>query len=332
MHRRQLVFGTIAMGLSPGPSAALARSRRAVDHALSDTSTADLDYWETSAEEHARGYRGRPPLTVPAALAADVDAIRPLLDIPLSVTARARLCRTTAQLTAMTAIVLHDVGDRREATHWFRTAAAAAAESTDRSLHAWVLGRSAMLPLNFGAPNAAADLADQARRAAGRQPTAAAALAASVAARAHALNGNTDQAVRALAAADRIADRLPADQRADTWLGYPEQKHHVHSSHALTTLGDTSRARESQTRALELSAPTSAMTRGLLALDAAACWARDGDPDQACRAAVKALADLPNGWRTGLTHTRALDLLYSVPAKHSHEPAVRDLTEALTAT
>ncbi|MFJ5556781.1 hypothetical protein ACIQCD_04930 [Streptomyces sp. NPDC093250] len=36
-------------------------------------------------------------------------------------------------------------------------------------------------------------------------------------------------------------------------------------------LGDTRRARESQQRALELSAPTSTMTRTLLNIDAAAC-------------------------------------------------------------
>jgi hypothetical protein len=34
-------------------------------------------------------------------------------------------------------------------------------------------------------------------------------------------------------------DRLPESDRSDTWLTYGEQKHHVHLSHAFTTLGDT---------------------------------------------------------------------------------------------
>ncbi|GHD07577.1 hypothetical protein GCM10010313_26890 [Streptomyces violarus] len=64
---------------------------------------------------------------------------------------------------------------------------------------------------------------------------------------------------------------LPEGERSDTWLTYSEQKHHVHLSHAYTTLGDTARAHESQQRALQLSAPTSTMTRTLLHIDAAAC-------------------------------------------------------------
>ncbi|MET7574949.1 hypothetical protein ABZT04_41775 [Streptomyces sp. NPDC005492] len=38
-------------------------------------------------------------------------------------------------------------------------------------------------------------------------------------------------------------NRLPEPERSDTWLPYDEQKHHVHLSHALTTLVDTRRAR-----------------------------------------------------------------------------------------
>ncbi|GED90713.1 hypothetical protein TNCT6_77980 [Streptomyces sp. 6-11-2] len=132
-----------------------------------------------------------------------------------------------------------------------------------------------VVPLNYGAPRAAAELADQARHAAGTRPTAAATLAAAV--YAHALNHQPKQARAALAAADALMNRLPEDERSDTWLTYGEQKHHVHLSHAFTTLGDTRRARESQQRALELSAPTSTMTRTLPNIDAAACAHHDGD-------------------------------------------------------
>lgn len=144
------------------------------------------------------------------------------------------------------------------------------------------------MPLNYGAPKAAADLAEQARQAAGTRPTAAAVLAAAVAARAYALNHQSEQARAALTAADALMNRLPEPERSDTWLTYGEQKHHVHLSHAFTTLGDTGRARESQQRALELSAPTSTMTRTLLHIDAAACSHHDGDTEQACRRTISA--------------------------------------------
>ncbi|MFF3129145.1 hypothetical protein ACFVRD_44610 [Streptomyces sp. NPDC057908] len=174
-----------------------------------------------------------------ADLVTDFADIRPLLGVPQPVATRVRLCRTAGQMAGMAAIVLHDLGSRREARAWFATAAHAAGESGDRQLHAWVMAREAMVGLNYGSPKAAAGLAEQARRVAGNSPTAAATLAAAVAARAYALSHQPDQARDALADADRLMERLSGEQRADTWFGHCEQKHHVHLSHALTALGDT---------------------------------------------------------------------------------------------
>ncbi|MFI6985309.1 hypothetical protein ACIBSV_43035 [Embleya sp. NPDC050154] len=159
---------------------------------------------------------------------------------------------------------------------------------TDDDLLAWTLAREAMVPLNYGAPRAAAALAEQVRWAAGNRATPAATLAAAVTARAHAVAHEPEQARRAVADADALMERLDTGARADTWLTHGEQKHHVHLSHALIALGDTRRARESQQRGLELSAPTSTMTRSLLTLDTAACDHHDGDTEQACRRATNA--------------------------------------------
>lgn len=68
-------------------------------------------------------------------------------------------------------------------------------------------------------------------RIAGTRPTASATLAAAVAARAYALNHQSEQARQALADADALMERLPEGERSDTWLTYGEQKHHVHLSH-----------------------------------------------------------------------------------------------------
>jgi hypothetical protein len=93
-------------------------------------------------------------------------------------------------------------------------------------------------------------------------------------------------------------NRLPASERSDTWPTYSEQKHHVHPSHPFTTLADTRRTRDSQQRALQLSAPTSTMTRTPLTIDAAACAHHDGDTEQACRRTVDALTAPPVDYRT----------------------------------
>ncbi|MFC9932527.1 hypothetical protein [Streptomyces sp. NPDC127190] len=331
MKRRDLLRGALAAGLTAPALAALTAARTDVDQTLSPDIPQDLADLEAAAESYGYGYHGQQPTRVLADLFTDLTTLRPLLTVPQPAPVRARLCRTAGQMAGMTAIVLHDLGSRRESRAWFATAARSAAESGDDQLHAWVLAREAMVPLNYGAPKAAADLADRARRAAGPRPTAAATLAAAVAARAYALNHQPEQARAALEAADALMNRLPDPERSDTWLTYGEQKHHVHLSHAFTTLGDTRRARESQQRALELSAPTSTMTRTLLHIDAAACAHHDGDSEQACRQTIAALTTLPDGYRTGLVRRRAQDLYKAIPAQHHHEPAVRQLRDLLAA-
>ncbi len=87
-----------------------------------------------------------------------------------------------------------------------------------------------MVPLNYGAPKAAAGLAERGLSRRRHRPTAAATLAAAVAARAYALNHRREQARAALEAADALMDRLPESERSDTWLTYGVPKHHVHRS------------------------------------------------------------------------------------------------------
>ncbi|MEU9471310.1 hypothetical protein AB0D78_32740 [Streptomyces avermitilis] len=329
MKRRQLLRGALAAGLTAPALAALTAARTDVDQTLYPDVPQDLSDLEAAAESYGYGYHGQAPTRVLADLVTDFTTLRPLLTVPQPAPVRTRLCRTAGQMAGMTAIVLHDLGSRRESRAWFATAARAAAESGDDLLHAWVLAREAMVPLNYGAPKAAAGLAERARHLAGHRPTAAATLAAAVAARAYALNHQSEQARAALEAADALMDRLPESERSDTWLTYGEQKHHVHLSHAFTTLGDTRLAHISQERALELSAPTSTMTRTLLNIDAAACSHHDGDTEQACRRTVTALTALPDGYRTGLVRRRALDLYEAIPAQHHRERAVRELRDVV---
>ncbi|MGW3631865.1 hypothetical protein ACWD7F_17145 [Streptomyces sp. NPDC005122] len=331
MKRRNLLRGALAAGLTAPALAALTAARTDVDQTLSPDTPQDLADLEAAAESYGYGYHGQAPTRVLADLVGDFTALRPLLTAPQPAAVRTRLCRTAGQMAGMTAIVLHDLGSRRESRAWFATAARAASEAGDGRLYAWVRAREAMVPLNYGAPKAAVGLADQARHAAGNRPTAAAVLSAAVAARAYALNHQPEQARTALAEADALMGRLPAGEQSDTWLTYSEQKHHVHLSHAYTTLGETPRARESQQRALELSAPTSTMTRTLLSIDGAACAHHEGDTEQACHRAVAALTVLPGDYRTGLVYRRALDLYEAIPAVHHREHAVRDLRDVLAA-
>ncbi|MFD8544998.1 hypothetical protein [Streptomyces sp. NPDC059649] len=325
MKRRNLLRGALAAGLTGAGAAALTAARQDLDSALADPPTADLSYWESTAERYGYGYNGKAPTDVLSGLVLDFDDMKPLFGAPQSVKSRTRLCHVAGQMAGMTAIVLHDLGDHREAHAWFHTARRAAGESGDTGLHAWALAREAMVPLNFGAPAVAADLAEQSRSLAGGQPSAAAALACAVAARAHAAHGNRDAALAAVTEAERLMDRLTPQQAADTWFGYPEQKHHVHLSQALTILGETARAYATQARALELSRSPSLMTRALISIDRATCLAHDGEPEEAARVAAQAFGELPTAYRTGLTRTRALTLYRSIQTS----PGVGQLRDVL---
>ncbi|WP_329492547.1 hypothetical protein OG618_37795 (plasmid) [Kitasatospora sp. NBC_01246] len=331
VKRRDLLRGALAAGMTGTALAALAHTRQHLDLALTGNPSpaSDLDHWAATAEHYAYGYGGAAPAARLAEIVADVADLQPLLQRPQPAPIRAELCHAAGKLSGMAAVVLHDLGEAREARAWFSSAASAAAESGDRRLHAWILAREAMTPLTYGAPRAAAALAEQARHVAGTTPSASAALAAAVAARAYALTGQREQALAALADVARLANLLDVGERADTWLTLPEQKEQVHLSHAYTLLGETGQARQAQARALALTGPSSHQARTLLLLDGALCDQRDGDTAQACRQAVAALLALPSDQRTGLTRSRALDLYRAIPSQRRGEQAVRDLRELI---
>ncbi|MGX2995610.1 hypothetical protein JNUCC64_15160 [Streptomyces sp. JNUCC 64] len=315
MKRRDILRGALAAGTAgPGLAAALSATRHDIDTALTaDRSPADLGFWEATAERHGHGYHGRSPTEILAGLLDDFADLGARLSESRTVKSRVALCQVAGRMAGMVAVVLHDLGQHRESHRWFGTAARAAEQSGDGVLHAWVLAREAMVPLNYGAPRAAAELAGRARHLAGGTPSAAAALAAAVASRAHAAAGRHDEARRAVAEVEGVVGRLAPDQRADTWFGYPEQKHHVHLSQTFTLLGETDRAYATQRRALELTRTPSRMTRALIALDTAACRAHDDEPEEAARLAVEAYEALPDAYRTGLTRTRAVALHRALP-------------------
>ncbi|MEU3598406.1 hypothetical protein ABZ714_06670 [Streptomyces sp. NPDC006798] len=313
MKRRAVLRGALAAGMAGPGLAALTTTRNDIDAALASERTTDLDHWESTAERYGHGYHGQAPADVLWDLVAEFDDLKPLLTRPHRDADRSVLTHVTGQMAGMVAIVLHDLGQHRESHRWSATAARAAQESGDRLLHAWVLAREAMVPLNYGAAAVSARLADRARHLAGSTPSAPAALASAVAARAYAVGGDRQRALEAVADVERLAERLTPQQRADTWFGYPLQKHHVHLSQAFTHLGETRRAYETQQAAVALTRTPSLMTRALITIDEAACRAHDGDRATAAALAARVYGDLPEAYRTGLTRTRTLALYRSLP-------------------
>ncbi|MEV7087567.1 transcriptional regulator [Streptomyces sp. NPDC093085] len=322
---RRRFFGVAAAAAGATALPGIAQAREGIDGALTGSGSSDLAYLESAFERHRGGYHGRAPGDVLREMREDLDLLGQVLNQPHPAGARADLARTTAGIAGLVAIVQHDRGEKGDAFRWFETAEKAARESGDRRMTAWVLARHAMVPLNYGAPEAAVRIAVRARRAAGRAPTAAGALAAAVTARSLAAIGDHRGARTAVADVRSLVERLDGHEAADTWFGYPAQKHFVHLSQAYTLLKDTDAAYAAQDDALSLTDSPSVMTRALIAMDTAACLRLDGDPAAAAQMAADIFGRLPAPFRDGLIRSRA-ELL-----RHSLDGRPRDLLgQALT--
>lgn len=305
---RRRFIGVVATAAGVSVLPGIAQAREGIDGGLTGGGSGELAYLAAAFERHRGGYRGRAPEAVLAEMHQDLDLLGEVLNRPHRARDRAELARTAAGIAGLVAIVQHDRGDQVDAHRWFTTAAQAARESGDRRMTAWVLARHAMVPLNYGASVQAARLAALARREAGTAPSAAGALATAVSARALAALGDADSARRAVNGVRDLVEQLEGPDSADTWFGYPGQKHHVHLSQAYLLLGDTRAAYEAQDAALALTTSPSVMTRALLALDTAACLHADKDPSGAAQMAAAVLGRLPAGYRQGLVRTRAQTL------------------------
>ncbi|MFD5749677.1 helix-turn-helix domain-containing protein [Streptomyces sp. NPDC127033] len=325
VKRRSFITGTLAVaGVGALPD--FAEAHEGINAALHGSDAADIAYLESVFERNTGGYHGRDPQAVLAEMHEDLQLLRVVLERPHTAHDRATVVRTAAGLTGLVAIIQHDRGNQQDAQRWFTTAARAASESGDRRMMAWVLARHAMVPLNYGAPRAAADLAARAHRVAGNTPSAAAALAAAVSSRALAAIGDRRGAMNAVARARGTIEQLDRTGLADTWFGYPPQKHSVHLSQAFTLLGRTEQAYAEQDAALALTSSPSVMTRALLALDKAQCLRADHDPQGAADMATGVWHHLPEGFRTGLVRTRTQTLHDSLTGKPRDQ-----LTEVLSA-
>ena len=313
--RRQVLRLIAAQGvMSPAVRDALGHARALMDAALQPSGRpGSVAVWEATALQYGRGYNGVPPAKRLAAVTADFISVQAHLDRPLMSATRSQMCTVAARLAGTNAIVLHDMGDAEESRGWFATAASAAREGEDPRVLAWVWARQAMVEINYGSASDALVLAMKAENQAGAGPSASKALAAAVRARAHALLGEPEDAARCLGEAEHLLGRLPGDDAADTWYGYPLQKHLVHASHALTVAGRTSEAAQAQHQALALCKDTSWLTRTLLALDRARCVSRDGDPDGGAQTAYCALTRLRPDLRCGLVLRRAGDMVSALP-------------------
>ncbi len=155
--------------LSGELSAAIDGVRIALDRSLAKCSvTSDqLDRMEEAVSNHAVNCVRLPPIDMLCRLALDIaDAGSALTEAQPPKTAH-RLYRIVAGLAVLMADELMVLGDIYAANTWYGAARTAAEQTLDRALQGTVMTLAARLPLYWGSPLQALELASQARLVAG---------------------------------------------------------------------------------------------------------------------------------------------------------------------
>ncbi|MFB8237589.1 hypothetical protein ACFC58_13665 [Kitasatospora purpeofusca] len=291
---------------------------------LADTT---VDRWERTAAEYDLAYQHTPPSRILGDVVLDFIEVRQMLGRRQPADHRVRLCHVAARLAATAGIALVATGEHREARSWYQCAQLAAEETGDRGLRAWLLAREAVIPMYFGAPAAAAQLAQRARVVAGSTVCATAAWAPALEARALARLGRADEARRVMAMAERAFVRLGPEHTADLAYGHTERQLRWHIGSMHTALGDTRTAQVALDRALTLYAPGEYLDRALIALDQAAGLLHVGEIGSAAQIGMVTVATLPAEHRTGIVLTRAREVVAAVPQRAVRMPMVAELRE-----
>jgi len=140
------------------------------------------------------------------------------------------------------------------------------------------------------------------------------ALAAALEARALGKMHRSEDACKAIGAAEVILSQLDAESVIASAFGYNEAQLRFHEGNALTHLHDMEPAWRAQQRALDLYPESDYLDRTLVRLDRAACLAQDGDLSGAMGYATEAFVELSEEERQGLLTTRGREILRGLPS------------------
>jgi transcriptional regulator with XRE-family HTH domain len=325
---------------------AVDRIRRRMDEVLlgGTVSATMIDRWEQSTAGYGRQYMTLPPLRLLCDVLLDFADVRRTCEDRQPLDFSERLCRLASQLAGLAGITMLDLGDHRLARSFFRTARGAADETGDRRLRAWVSVREAVVPLYYGDPREAANLAGAAGDLAGRHLCVAAAMAPVIEARALARlasaasigrGGRRELLDRVRASLDRAQDMmsdLPEDQRSDTALGYTERQLYFHTGDTLVSLGDWQGASRAFAQAGQMYSGYEVLDCALIALGQARCLLESDEPGQALLAGQQTLARLPPEHRTDVVLQVARALGQQAAERDPKLPALAAYRETLQAS
>lgn len=334
---RRTLLGLMTTGVAAGALARDADSlRNAFEEAVAaDASDRDADAWERVADDYAREVGWASADLLRSELAADFAELTRLLPAARGA-ARTRLIHTAAQMAALMAITLTNLGEGRSARRWWRTAARAADQTDDHQVAALVRGRAAIFSLYTDMPRQSVVEAAEKAVAVGRG-TPCAGVASGHAARAQALAelGRHSDAAAALTDLGELFERLPDDvrkERSSQW-GWTNGRLLYVTSLVHTCAGEVGLAMAAQDAALSVYPERNWQARGQIEMHRAGTLIRAGDVDEGARHLARVLEDLPAEQRgDGLVRGSALASLRLAAPGNANRPALREARDLLAST
>ncbi|MEV5408525.1 XRE family transcriptional regulator [Thermopolyspora sp. NPDC052614] len=313
--------------------------RRRMDDTLvsATVSPAMLDQWEDATSGFGRQYMNTPPLQLLCDVLLEFSSVRKAMAHRQPVDLQERLCRMAARLAGLSGMIMINLGDHRLARSFFRTGRTAADETGDRALRAWVIARESLVPLYYGDPREALNLARKSRDLAGQTPCAAQAMAPIVEARALAMLAGAgkkdvvDQAKRALSRARAAFARMNSDVQGDIAFGYTERQLYFHQGDALVRLGQPLEADVILEQALAKYEPSEWLDPTLIKFDRARCKLLEGEVEEAVAMAMKTWQSLDDDYRADIVVRKAQDLVKAAEQVRNADqiPQLRELKEAI---
>ncbi|MFF5261887.1 XRE family transcriptional regulator [Actinomadura viridis] len=284
----------------------------------------DIDEWERVVDEHARRIARQPAGALVPELAPDIIAVGELLKKGLSAAERTGLLRVSGGLSALLAIDLGDVGDKRAARVSWTTTKRIADASGDRDLRVWVRGRAAEEACWAERPSKViSDLTTEAVEIADGSPSPG--LVRAHAARAYlaAARGDRSQADSALSDLHRTFGKLTPSANAPSPFTFRESHLRWAETYVHAMLGDD-RGTTTLDRALALYTPTSFRAVLNLELMRAAMLVKDRDIDTGLQHAVTIIERWPHEKSAG-RRVLSNQILRTLPEKARTLPAAREL-------
>ncbi|RFU41938.1 hypothetical protein DZF91_09145 [Actinomadura logoneensis] len=333
VRRRELLQHTTALvaGTAAAPAlAVLSEAWQASQPKVtgSTVSRAMLDDWAGAYAIHAQGYVRNPPALVLAGLARDWAEMAPHLAKPQPDVVKRDLAHTSARLARLIAGTVLQLGDRRMAGRWWITARSLADASGDRLLasytRSWEVTSRVTGPDED--PRELLGLAAQARRLAGRRPTATLLYATAVEAEVLAFQSRHRDAQTMMRHAERVFETIPASDPAGT----REELLRFDQVLVLGLSGSADRVEEPwQAARRYYGTETHLYNAAQLDLYRLAAHAQQ-DPVEVSRQALSLLTGLPAECRIDRVALPAAQVVRALPEGARDLPAAQELWELIS--